>query len=595
MAAPLIAISILNAILLAVFLPVKRIYSDIPSLALVIWLLLANIIHAINSVAWSGNLDFWAPTWCDIATKLLLGVNVAVPGALICIGRNLELVSSSRKIVVGAIVKRNSVIFEVVCCIFLPFVYMVMHMIPQDFRFDLSKDYGCSASAHPSTPALIAIWALPILLSVIALLLGGLSIHHSFRKSNSAFGTHLSERSAMTTSHFFRRLTTGMAIAGVSVVAIIFSLFSIPTLQPWNSWDDVHAHVSRINVVVSRQELGNISFDWWRVAVLSIIYIIFSFAAGEETRDSYKWMKAQYARRDQILQSIRCVSISFPVRRRQTDLPLPIVTPAKSANVPRETHMVELKSGWDDMADFKYPKSPISTKRSKSSLRSPPSSPISSRSASALSMRGGDTSTTSTGPNMTAEDTAFMNSTISYLGSPPAHALGVTSPLEAPRPVHSVQRKAIPPLLLTIADPVLPRGEPDVPTPAVRSPRARPGIPSVFQAEWPVPPTSPSPVSSASSRYDRSRSPTYSIGSSIDDDAGISPYTSRGPIRPFEGSSVPSPRSRTIGLPSPISPERGPSLKRSIQNLRMSWERMRHPSTSTHSEGIIMTVVQETV
>lgn len=66
MAASLIAVSFLCAILLAVFIPVKRVYSDIPSLAIVLWLFVANLIHGVNSTLFANTVEVQSFVWCDI-------------------------------------------------------------------------------------------------------------------------------------------------------------------------------------------------------------------------------------------------------------------------------------------------------------------------------------------------------------------------------------------------------------------------------------------------------------------------------------------------------------------------------------------------
>ncbi|EAU87394.2 pheromone receptor [Coprinopsis cinerea okayama7 len=563
---------------------------DVPSLALVVWFLTANFIHAVNSAVWAGNVDIHSEIWCDITTKLLLGVNVAIPGALLCIARQLELVSSSRKIIDSPIVKRNSTIFEVICCYMIPLIYMSLHFVP-------ASNFGTSV---------------------------GLAIHHSFRHNTSAFATHLSSRSTTISSSslFSRKIFVVMFITGVSAVTTLFQLFSIPTLKEWTSWDEVHAKLGEVDIL-SPEDAGNVAATWWILFTISTIFIVLTLAFGEETRDAYKSFVKKWNKREEIAREVKAAcKISFrfqlPARRPRTHLPQPIVCRSRLDSSARP-HMVELKSGWDDMLDFKYPKSPSPTKRSRS-LKSPPISPVSSRSPSSASFRGGDIQspiTPSTGP-MSAEETAFMNSTISYLGSPPAHTLGVSAPLQAssPSPVtvrqppshptipaYHLPRRPVPVLKVAIvADPVLPLADaaklPATPVAKLSTPpkAPRPQIDSVFQADWPVPPVSPSPTASVSSRYE-TRSPTLSTRSSIGACSDVpsyyrQPHTEGG--RPFEGSSV------AMHSPTPQRSHghhRTPSLKPSLQSLRASWERMRHGSSPVGypGEGIHMTVVQETV
>jgi len=69
MAVVLVALSFTCAALLAVFIPVKRIRTNIPDLAVVLWLTCYNIIHGVNALVWAGNVDIHIPVWCDIGAN----------------------------------------------------------------------------------------------------------------------------------------------------------------------------------------------------------------------------------------------------------------------------------------------------------------------------------------------------------------------------------------------------------------------------------------------------------------------------------------------------------------------------------------------
>lgn len=144
MAVILAALSFTCAALLAVFIPVGRIRTSIPDLAIVLWLTGYNIIHGVNALVWAGNVDIHIPVWCDIGrhflgetcdvlkltdihravTKFMLGANIALPGALVCISSQLELVSSSKMIPSDPRVIRNRTILEFLLCYVVPMIYM---------------------------------------------------------------------------------------------------------------------------------------------------------------------------------------------------------------------------------------------------------------------------------------------------------------------------------------------------------------------------------------------------------------------------------------------------------------------------------------
>ena len=59
-------------------------------------------------------------------TKLVLGANVALPGAFLCISRHLELISSKRKIDTDLKTIRNRTLLEVLFCYIIPVIYMAL-------------------------------------------------------------------------------------------------------------------------------------------------------------------------------------------------------------------------------------------------------------------------------------------------------------------------------------------------------------------------------------------------------------------------------------------------------------------------------------
>jgi len=56
----------------------------------------------------------------------MLGAHIALPGALVCISRKLELVSSSRTIHSHPRVVRNRKILELLLCYVVPVMYMAL-------------------------------------------------------------------------------------------------------------------------------------------------------------------------------------------------------------------------------------------------------------------------------------------------------------------------------------------------------------------------------------------------------------------------------------------------------------------------------------
>ncbi|THV00869.1 putative pheromone receptor STE3.1 [Dendrothele bispora CBS 962.96] len=142
-------------------------------MSLVLWLLLSNLVHAINAVAWSSNTNIHVPVWCDITTKLLLATSVALPCALLCLASQLEFLASQRPIPSLRLSKVKQMIFDLGLCVGFPVVFFCLHFIVQNNRFDITQDFGCSASIHPSTPGLIVTSLPPLILCVATFVIAG--------------------------------------------------------------------------------------------------------------------------------------------------------------------------------------------------------------------------------------------------------------------------------------------------------------------------------------------------------------------------------------------------------------------------------------
>lgn len=61
---PILSFTLVAFLTFIVSLNLKR--SSVANLTLVGWLLVCNLLHAINSVIWANNVAIQVPAWCDI-------------------------------------------------------------------------------------------------------------------------------------------------------------------------------------------------------------------------------------------------------------------------------------------------------------------------------------------------------------------------------------------------------------------------------------------------------------------------------------------------------------------------------------------------
>ncbi|KAL4257008.1 G-protein coupled receptor 4 family protein [Pleurotus pulmonarius] len=596
------------------FLFADRVRLNTPTSTLIVWFFICNLIHGVNAVIWKGNVDIKIPIWCDITTRLLLGANVGLPAAFICIARKLEFVSSQREPPPGGQNKRVQIAIDIALCIVLPIIYILLHYIAQDRRFDLVRDLGCFASIHPSTPALIIVWLPPLLTCSIALLFCGITIHNSFRISTSSFGSHVSSRSAYTSSIFIRTLIISLITSAVLGLTSLFALFSPPKLSNWSSWRNVHEKFYDIDIISTKNELTGIQFAWWGFKAVSIVYLVLSLAIGQEIRDGAKWIRSTIIRwnRDRKRRSVPPILM---MHTQQTQMVTKCSPPPLSPPPPLT---LELKSGWDDMLDDKASRTFKSKNRSKLSLL-----PSSGRSVSSVpsSSPCSSPAPSSARSSPSPEHDSFAIDTLNYLNSPIAQTLG----LRSPPPVYSSPQKT--------SYNITPWRRPETPTkasmhvipgsvtvevdtaPSKAQGPARQSIPddakstvsSIWEAPWPEPPTSipqgsPAPsliqglfhARSSSRSLPQSRCPSPALSC---DTLGLPILSSSTPpVKPFQGSVTEGSPERPGSSPAAVRPPRRSSLRRlgSLEGLNVPGIG-RGGGNRAGKEIIYMTVVKETV
>ena len=94
-----------------------------------IWTGLACLNQFINSIVWRGNAINWAPVWCDISTKFIIGTSVAIPAASLCINRRLYYIASVKTVTVSKAEKRRAVYIDLAIGLGLPILEMILRKL----------------------------------------------------------------------------------------------------------------------------------------------------------------------------------------------------------------------------------------------------------------------------------------------------------------------------------------------------------------------------------------------------------------------------------------------------------------------------------
>nr|AAO17256.1 pheromone receptor [Coprinopsis cinerea] len=301
-------VAIIACLLLLLPLPWHWRARNVATLSMIFWLFVSNLIFAVNAIIWGDNVKIVAQVWCDIATKLIIGANFALPAACLCISMHLEKVASLRNAQTSGIEQRRRRMIEAALCFGLPFAFMGLHFIVQGHRFDIIEGYGCRPHTYYSIPAIFIVWLPPLLVSVGSLGYSAVALRH-FVVRRLTFAAHLnSSKSGLTTSRYMRLIAMAATQMVWSVTVTSYSLWftsvSIP-LRPWTNWDDVHSDFGRVDQFLDFFTPSHIKRSfyvlWWMVPITAFLFVLF-FAFGKDATDEYKkcfvWVKVNVFRMD---------------------------------------------------------------------------------------------------------------------------------------------------------------------------------------------------------------------------------------------------------------------------------------------------------
>ncbi|KAL4070137.1 STE3-domain-containing protein [Scleroderma yunnanense] len=266
---------------------------NVATVSISIWLFVSDIIYAINSIIWAGNVVDSAAIWCDITTKLQIGANMALPACCLCICIHLERIASVRQVRTTHSDKVRRMIFDAVLCWVIPMVYMALHYIVQGHRFDIIENFGCRPTIYVSIPAIFLIWVPPMTTAIVTFGFAAVALRHFFRR-RLTFAKHLqTSNSGLTTSRYLRLMS--MAVVQMVWNLLVTSLniwFSCQHgMRSWISWENVHTGFSQIayfpTFLIPPSTLSWTYALWWTVPISSIIFFVF-FSFGQEAIKEYR-------------------------------------------------------------------------------------------------------------------------------------------------------------------------------------------------------------------------------------------------------------------------------------------------------------------
>ncbi|KAH7911855.1 pheromone A receptor-domain-containing protein [Hygrophoropsis aurantiaca] len=260
-----------------------------------IWTALACLNQFINSVIWHNNAINFAPVWCDISIRIMLGASVGIPAASLCINRRLYQIAKVHAVTVTRAEKRRAILVDTLICVLFPMVFIALQYVVQGHRFDIYEDVGCYPFIYNTIVAFFLSDSWPIIIGLISAGYCGLSLR-AFYTRRAQFNQFLASNTSLNASRYFRLMALAMTEILCTIPLAAFMIWlntAAQPVEPWISWADTHGDFSRVgqypSLLWTRDYLLVVAMQltrWFVVICAFVFFGFFGFAA--EARKNYR-------------------------------------------------------------------------------------------------------------------------------------------------------------------------------------------------------------------------------------------------------------------------------------------------------------------
>ncbi|KIL64378.1 hypothetical protein M378DRAFT_163415 [Amanita muscaria Koide BX008] len=260
-----------------------------------IWTALGCLNFFINSIIWHNNVVDWAPIWCDISTRLSIGVSVATPAASLCINRRLYNIASCTTAPITPAQKRRAVLIDLLIGLGIPALQMPLQFVVQGHRYDIWEDVGCYSTTvnTPLAYPLSFLW--PNIIGLVSAVYSIL-ILRAFLRRRAEFSQVLSCNSALSFNRYLRLMLLATLEIVINVPISSYGLYLNATkvpIYPWNGWSDLHFDWYKINAYPAflwrsnKSLVATLELSRWSPIICAFVFFSF-FGFAQEARKNYR-------------------------------------------------------------------------------------------------------------------------------------------------------------------------------------------------------------------------------------------------------------------------------------------------------------------
>ncbi|TDL17042.1 fungal pheromone STE3G-protein-coupled receptor [Rickenella mellea] len=273
--------------LVASLLPLLWIKRDnIGVLFLSLWLAIACLNQFVNSVIWYGNTRNFIPVWCDISSRLIVGITVAIPASALCMARRLYHICSMKAFHLTPIQANTSTLIEdMSICLGTPFLQMAIQYIVEGEKYAIMEDIGCYPLYDGVWPSFVLAFSWPVAIGSTSAVYSVLTIR-ALAKHGKEIDKFIEDKAQR--KHYRRLIILALCViifeTPFSVVVMILDL-TIAPVHSYISWKDTHSNYSIVlevpAVIWRSNHMFNVKSEMcrWILVLLAIIfYGIFGFS-----------------------------------------------------------------------------------------------------------------------------------------------------------------------------------------------------------------------------------------------------------------------------------------------------------------------------
>ncbi|KAF8798449.1 fungal pheromone STE3G-protein-coupled receptor [Phlegmacium glaucopus] len=249
---------------------------------LLAWVGISCLSLGINSIIWNHNTVNWAPVWCDISSRINIGISVAIPAINLCINRRLYLLASPTSLLPSEADMRREVVIDLAIGIGLPIIIIILSFLSQGYRFRIFEDYGCFTADFPSWVAVVISSVPPFLLELIAGIYGCLSIR-AFYKRRSELNQLVSNHRNLDSNRYIRLMCFSIFdVLSGTPITFFYLYLAIMGREPFPGLKKEHQDFSYVGLVPATS---------WRSTTIGelAIFVFFGiFGFTQESVNNYR-------------------------------------------------------------------------------------------------------------------------------------------------------------------------------------------------------------------------------------------------------------------------------------------------------------------